>query len=139
MVAAGVKPEQFCKIYEEDFNSYATHPGNHLTAQRATFANPKLVNEMVRQDGSIKQGLLARLEPDGKVVRMWDLLVRATSMGKLHQAMMDTAAVAIGAAAAIPGTLVNRAAGGADREAITIGYPSGTLRVGAQAGRDGDE
>ena len=62
-----------------------------------------------------------------------DLLVRALSMGKLHHAMMGTAAVAIGTAAAIPGTLVNLAAGGGAREAIRFGHPSGTLRVGAQA------
>ena len=62
-----------------------------------------------------------------------DLLVRALSMGKLHHAMMGTAAVAIGTAAAIPGTLVNLAAGGSEREAVRFGHPSGTLRVGAQA------
>ena len=62
-----------------------------------------------------------------------DLLVRALSMGKLHHAMMGTAAVAIGTAAAIPGTLVNLAAGGGEREAVTFGHPSGTLKVGAEA------
>jgi len=67
-----------------------------------------------------------------------DLLVRALSMGKLHHAMMGTAAVAIGTAAAVPGTLVNLAAGGGPREAVRFGHPSGTLRVGAQAKlRDG--
>ena len=64
-----------------------------------------------------------------------DLLVRALSMGKLHHAMMGTAAVAIGTAAAIPGTLVNLAAGGGARQAVRFGHPSGTLRVGAQAER----
>lgn len=60
---------------EEDFNSYATHRGDHLTAQRATFANPKLFNEMVRdEDGSVRQGSLARLEPEGKVMRMWEVI-----------------------------------------------------------------
>ncbi|MGR5413107.1 Fe/S-dependent 2-methylisocitrate dehydratase AcnD [Vibrio astriarenae] len=59
---------------EADFNSYATHRGDHLTAQRATFANPKLLNEMVRENGQIKQGSLARVEPDGKVVRMWEAI-----------------------------------------------------------------
>ncbi len=60
---------------EEDFNSYATHRGDHLTAQRATFANPKLFNEMVRnEDGSVKQGSLARVEPEGKVMRMWEAI-----------------------------------------------------------------
>lgn len=62
-------------VPEEDFNSYATHRGDHLTAQRATFANPKLLNEMVRnEDGSIKQGSLARIEPDGQVTRMWEAI-----------------------------------------------------------------
>ncbi|WP_060507946.1 Fe/S-dependent 2-methylisocitrate dehydratase AcnD [Pseudomonas sp. NBRC 111124] len=60
---------------EEDFNSYATHRGDHLTAQRATFANPKLFNEMVRKDdGSVMQGSLARIEPEGKVTRMWEAI-----------------------------------------------------------------
>ncbi|WP_256959047.1 MULTISPECIES: Fe/S-dependent 2-methylisocitrate dehydratase AcnD [Pseudomonas] len=60
---------------EEDFNSYATHRGDHLTAQRATFANPKLFNEMVRNaDGSVKQGSLARIEPEGRVTRMWEAI-----------------------------------------------------------------
>ena len=60
---------------EEDFNSYATHRGDHLTAQRATFANPKLFNEMVRNpDGSVKQGSLARVEPEGRVMRMWEAI-----------------------------------------------------------------
>ncbi len=59
---------------EEDFNSYATHRGDHLTAQRATFANPKLLNEMVQENGQIKQGSLARIEPEGKVSRMWEAI-----------------------------------------------------------------
>ena len=59
---------------EEDFNSYATHRGDHLTAQRATFANPKLINEMAVADGEVKQGSLTRLEPEGKVMRMWDAI-----------------------------------------------------------------
>ncbi len=60
---------------EEDFNSYATHRGDHLTAQRATFANPKLLNEMVRDaDGNVQQGSLARVEPEGKVMRMWEAI-----------------------------------------------------------------
>ena len=59
---------------EEDFNSYATHRGDHLTAQRATFANPKLVNEMVVVDGMVQQGSLARVEPDGTVMRMWEAI-----------------------------------------------------------------
>ena len=60
---------------EEDFNSYATHRGDHLTAQRATFANPKLFNEMVKNaDGSVRQGSLARIEPEGRVTRMWEAI-----------------------------------------------------------------
>ena len=60
---------------EEDFNSYATHRGDHLTAQRATFANPQLLNEMVRDEaGSVKQGSLARIEPEGQVTRMWEAI-----------------------------------------------------------------
>lgn len=59
---------------EEDFNSYATHRGDHLTAQRATFANPKLFNEMVQENGKVKQGSLARIEPEGKVTRMWEAI-----------------------------------------------------------------
>ncbi|MDR6095307.1 iron-sulfur-dependent 2-methylisocitrate dehydratase [Stenotrophomonas sp. SORGH_AS321] len=59
---------------EEDFNSYATHRGDHLTAQRATFANPKLINEMAVVDGVVKQGSLARVEPEGQVLRMWEAI-----------------------------------------------------------------
>ncbi len=59
---------------EVDFNSYATHRGDHLTAQRATFANPKLFNEMVIEDGKVKQGSLTRLEPEGNVMRMWEAI-----------------------------------------------------------------
>ncbi len=59
---------------EEDFNSYATHRGDHLTAQRATFANPTLMNEMAVVDGAVKKGSLARVEPEGKVMRMWEAI-----------------------------------------------------------------
>ncbi|SMP69998.1 Fe/S-dependent 2-methylisocitrate dehydratase AcnD [Noviherbaspirillum suwonense] len=59
---------------EEDFNSYATHRGDHLTAQRATFANPTLKNEMVTENGKVKAGSLARVEPEGKVMRMWEAI-----------------------------------------------------------------
>lgn len=61
-------------VPEEDYNSYATHRGDHLTAMRATFANPQLVNEMAVVDGAVKKGSLARLEPDGEVVRMWEAI-----------------------------------------------------------------
>ncbi|MFB9215357.1 Fe/S-dependent 2-methylisocitrate dehydratase AcnD [Vibrio sinaloensis] len=61
-------------VPEEDFNSYATHRGDHLTAQRATFANPKLFNEMIQEHGETVQGSLARIEPEGKVTRMWEAI-----------------------------------------------------------------
>ena len=113
--------------------------------------------ETIRAHGALRMGLIDRLEDaatrqhtpkvafvappvayvssSGKPVAAQDvdLLVRALSMGKLHHAMMGTAAVAIGTAAAIPGTLVNLAAGGELRSAVRFGHPSGTLRVGAQA------
>ena len=115
--------------------------------------------ETIRAYGALRMGLIDRLEEaakrqhtpkvafvagpldyvssSGKPVsaQSVDLLVRALSMGKLHHAMMGTAAVAIGTAAAIPGTLVNLAAGGEQRSAVRFGHPSGTLRVGAQAQR----
>ena len=113
--------------------------------------------ETIRTHGAVRMGLVATLEQaaqrqhtpkvafvappvsytasSGRQVDAGDidLLVRALSMGKLHHAMMGTAAVAIGAAAAIPGTLVNLAAGGGERAAVRFGHPSGTLRVGAAA------
>ncbi|MBU0621963.1 MAG: 2-methylaconitate cis-trans isomerase PrpF [Gammaproteobacteria bacterium] len=81
------------------------------------------------------------LSSSGKTIKASevDLLVRALSMGKLHHAMMGTAAVAIGTAAAIPGTLVNLAAGGGERDVVKFGHPSGTLRVGAAASQNGGE
>ena len=119
--------------------------------------------ETIRAHGALRMGLIKHLDeiatrqhtpkvafvakPAGYVASSGkrigasdvDLLVRAMSMGKLHHAMMGTAAVAIGTAAAIPGTLVNLAAGGGAREAVRFGHPSGTLRVGAQASRSGGE
>ncbi|QIY81705.1 2-methylaconitate cis-trans isomerase PrpF [Chromobacterium violaceum] len=113
--------------------------------------------ETIRAHGALKMGLIKRLDEissrqhtpkiafvappadyvssSGKLVKASDIdvLARAMSMGKLHHAMMGTAAVAIGTAAAIPGTLVNLAAGGGKRQAVRFGHPSGTLRVGAQA------
>ncbi|MDP9992160.1 putative AcnD-accessory protein PrpF [Variovorax boronicumulans] len=118
--------------------------------------------ETIRAHGAVKMGLIkdiaeaakrqhtpkvAFVAPpkdytasSGKSVRAGDvdLLVRALSMGKLHHAMMGTAAVAIGTAAAIPGTLVNLAAGGGERQAVRFGHPSGTLRVGAEARKADD-
>ena len=113
--------------------------------------------ENVRAHGAIKMGLINELEEakarqhtpkiafvsptqaytasSGKEISESDidLNVRALSMGKLHHAMMGTAAVAIGTAAAIPGTLVNLAAGGGERQSVVFGHPSGTLKVGAEA------
>ncbi|AMP01399.1 prpF family protein [Collimonas arenae] len=113
--------------------------------------------EAIRAHGALRMGLIKKLEEaanrqhtpkvafvakpasyvssSGKQVAAADidLLVRALSMGKLHHAMMGTAAVAIGTAAAIPGTLVNLAAGGGSLNAVRFGHPSGTLRVGAEA------
>lgn len=113
--------------------------------------------ETIRAQGAVRMGLISHVEEaasrqhtpkvafvapaasytasSGKAINAEDidLVVRALSMGKLHHAMMGTAAVAIGAAAAIQGTLVNLAAGGIEREAVTFGHPSGSLRVGAKA------
>ncbi|MFP5424181.1 MAG: 2-methylaconitate cis-trans isomerase PrpF [Gammaproteobacteria bacterium] len=99
----------------------------------------KTADEAVTRQHTPKIAFVAKpkdyLSSSGKTVQAneVDLLVRALSMGKLHHAMMGTCAVAIGTAAAIPGTLVNVAAGGSAREAVRFGHPSGTLRVGAQA------
>lgn len=119
--------------------------------------------ETIRAHGALRMGLIQHLDEaakrqhtpkvafvappadyqasSGKAVQAADidLLVRALSMGKLHHAMMGTAAVAIGTAAAIPGTLVNPAAGGGERSAVRFGHPSGTLRVGAEAVQDNGE
>lgn len=113
--------------------------------------------ETIRAHGAIKMGLISKVEEAGArqhtpkvafvtnaqdyttssgknvVASEIDLHVRALSMGKLHHAMMGTAAVAIGTAAAIPGTIVNLAAGGGERNSVTFGHPSGTLKVGAEA------
>jgi probable AcnD-accessory protein PrpF len=113
--------------------------------------------ETIRAHGAVRMGLIAHVDEaakrqhtpkvafvappatytasSGKTVRAEDidLLVRALSMGKLHHAMMGTASVAIATAAAVPGTLVNLAAGGTERDNVNFGHPSGTLRVGAQA------
>jgi len=99
----------------------------------------KDVSEAARRQHTPKVAFVAPpasyVASSGKTIERGDidLLVRALSMGKLHHAMMGTAAVAIGTAAAIPGTLVNRATGGGERSAVRFGHPSGTLRVGAEA------
>ncbi|MFJ7144105.1 MAG: 2-methylaconitate cis-trans isomerase PrpF [Pseudomonas protegens] len=119
--------------------------------------------ETIRAHGALRMGLIKHLDEaaqrqhtpkvafvappadyqasSGKAIKAGDvdLLVRALSMGKLHHAMMGTAAVAIGTAAAIPGTLVNLAAGGGARSAVRFGHPSGTLRVGAEATQSGGD
>jgi probable AcnD-accessory protein PrpF len=133
--------------------------------QDAINGDPKALArfELIRAHGALRMGLIRHIDDaatrqhtpkvafvakpapytssSGKEVGASDvdLLVRALSMGKLHHAMMGTAAVAIGTAAAIPGTLVNLAAGGGERSAVRFGHPSGTLRVGAEATRQNGE
>jgi probable AcnD-accessory protein PrpF len=133
--------------------------------QDAINGDPKALAtfETIRAHGAVRMGLIAHVDEaqkrqhtpkvafvakpkayvssSGKPVAATDidLLVRALSMGKLHHAMMGTAAVAIGTAAAIPGTLVNLAAGGGARSTVCFGHPSGTLRVGAEASQAGGE
>jgi probable AcnD-accessory protein PrpF len=133
--------------------------------QDAINSDPKALArfEAIRAHGALRMGLIAHIDDaskrqhtpkvayvakpadylssSGKRVAAADvdLLARVMSMGKLHHAMVGTAAIAIGAAAAIPGTLVNLAAGGGARQEVRFGHPSGTLRVGAEATNDGDE
>ncbi|RUO40912.1 2-methylaconitate cis-trans isomerase PrpF [Pseudidiomarina aestuarii] len=133
------------------------YTGTELQGAINEDAEALLKFEALRAYGALKMGLINDIEEaasrqhtpkiafvappanyvssSGKPVRAGDIdvLVRAMSMGKLHHAMMGTAAVAIGTAAAVPGTVVNLAAGGGDREAVVFGHPSGTLRVGAVA------
>ncbi|EAZ98700.1 2-methylaconitate cis-trans isomerase PrpF [Marinobacter sp. ELB17] len=132
---------------------------NGTELQDAINGNPEALAmfETIRACGAVKMGLIQNIEEaaarqhtpkvafvappadysasSGKAITIndIDLVVRALSMGKLHHAMMGTAAVAIATAAAIPGTLVNLAAGGSDRTSVTFGHPSGTLQVGAEA------
>jgi len=139
------------------------HTGTEL--QDAINSDPKILArfETIRAHGAVRMGLIQHIDEaakrqhtpkvafvakpssyvssSGKQVGTGDvdLLVRALSMGKLHHAMMGTAAVAIGTAAAIPGTLVNLAAGGGARNAVRFGHPSGTLRVGAEATQEGGD
>ncbi|MHB2138120.1 2-methylaconitate cis-trans isomerase PrpF [Pseudomonas monsensis] len=133
--------------------------------QSAINSDPKALQmfETIRAYGALRMGLISSLDEaakrqhtpkvafvakpadyvasSGKAIAAADvdLLVRALSMGKLHHAMMGTAAVAIGTAAAISGTLVNLAAGGVERNAVRFGHPSGTLRVGAEASLENGE
>ncbi|ORU89597.1 MAG: 3-methylitaconate isomerase [Cycloclasticus sp. symbiont of Poecilosclerida sp. M] len=138
---------------------------NGAELQELINGDPKalVMFETIRAYGAIKMGLITNIEEaasrqhtpkvafvappsdyvssSGKQINASDidLNVRALSMGKLHHAMMGTAAVAIGTAAAIPGTLVNLAAGGGERGSVTFGHPSGTLKVGAEAIQTDDE
>ena len=150
MITAGI-PTIF--VNAEDIGYQGTELRENINGDPAQLAR----FEQIRIAGALRMGLIKTAEEaatrqhtpkvafvsppkdyrtsSGKNVKAGevDLLVRALSMGKLHHAMMGTCAVAIGTAAAIPGTLVNLAAGGGEREAVRFGHPSGTLRVGAQA------
>ena len=150
MISAGI-PTVF--VNAEDIGYQGTELREAINGDPAQLAR----FEQIRIAGALRMGLIKTAEEaatrqhtpkiafvsppkdyrtsSGKDVKAGDvdLLVRALSMGKLHHAMMGTCAVAIGTAAAIPGTLVNLAAGGGEREAVRFGHPSGTLRVGAQA------
>ncbi|MDR8015963.1 2-methylaconitate cis-trans isomerase PrpF [Ectopseudomonas guguanensis] len=150
MITAGI-PTVF--VNAEDIGYRGTELREDINGDPAQLAR----FEQIRIAGALRMGLIKTAEEaatrqhtpkiafvsppkdyrtsSGKAVKAGevDLLVRALSMGKLHHAMMGTCAVAIGTAAAIPGTLVNLAAGGGEREAVRFGHPSGTLRVGAQA------
>ena len=156
MINAGI-PTIF--LNAEDIGYKGTELQHHINNDEAALAK----FETIRTHGAIAMGLIKSIEEaagrqhtpkvafvgkptdytasSGKEIKAADidLNVRALSMGKLHHAMMGTAAVAIAAAAAIPGTLVNLAAGGGDRAAINFGHPSGTLKVGAEASqKDGE-
>lgn len=150
MITAGI-PTVFLKA--EDLNYLGTELQDDINADDKALA----MFETIRAYGAVKMGLMkdvseaaarqhtpkvaivgkaaSYLSSSGKAVNASDidLNVRALSMGKLHHAMMGTAAVAIGTAAAIPGTLVNLAAGGGECESVVFGHPSGTLKVGAKA------
>lgn len=152
MISAGI-PTVF--VSAEDIGYQGTELREAINGDPAQLAR----FEAIRVAGALRMGLIKTAEEaqtrqhtpkiafvsppktyqasSGKTIEAGevDLLVRALSMGKLHHAMMGTCAVAIGTAAAVPGTLVNQAAGGGEREAVRFGHPSGTLKVGAQAAR----
>ncbi|WXL27858.1 2-methylaconitate cis-trans isomerase PrpF [Ectopseudomonas mendocina] len=156
MISAGI-PTVFVKAEEIGYQ------GTELREQINTDPQALARLEAIRVAGALRMGLIKTPEEaatrqhtpkiafvsppkdyvssSGKTVKASDvdLLVRAVSMGKLHHAMMGTAAVAIGTAAAIPGTLVNQAAGGGEPNAVRFGHPSGTLRVGAEAQQEQGE
>ena len=153
MINAGI-PTVF--LNAEDIGYTGTELQEAINADDKALA----IFETIRAHGAVRMGLIGRIEeaaarqhtpkvafvarPRGYTASSGkridaddiDLNVRALSMGKLHHAMMGTAAVAIGTAAAIPGTLVNLAAGGGDRASVTFGHPSGTLKVGAEASQN---
>ena len=150
MISAGI-PTVF--VNAEDIGYQGTELREDINGDPAQLAR----FEKIRVAGALRMGLINTAEEaltrqhtpkiafvappktykasSGKTIEAGDvdLLVRALSMGKLHHAMMGTCAVAIGTAAAVPGTLVNQAAGGGERQAVRFGHPSGTLRVGAEA------
>jgi len=150
MIDAGI-PTVFINASDIGYN------GTELQEAVNGNADALVMFENIRAHGAVRMGLIKHVDEaadrqhtpkvafvappadyissSGKQVAAGDvdLLVRALSMGKMHHAMMGTAAVAIGTAAAIPGTLVNLAAGGGDRTSVVFGHPSGTLRVGAEA------
>ncbi|HTO20635.1 MAG TPA: 2-methylaconitate cis-trans isomerase PrpF [Pseudomonas sp.] len=150
MISAGI-PTVF--VNAEDIGYQGTELREDINGDSAQLAR----FEKIRVAGALSMGLIKTAEEaltrqhtpkiafvsppktykasSGKIIEAGevDLLVRALSMGKLHHAMMGTCAVAIGTAAAVPGTLVNQAAGGGERQAVRFGHPSGTLRVGAEA------
>ncbi|MCW8856189.1 MAG: 2-methylaconitate cis-trans isomerase PrpF [Kangiella sp.] len=156
MINAGI-PTIFLNAKEVNYN------GTELQEAINNDGKALLMFELIRAHGAVKMGLIKDIEEaanrqhtpkvafiappadyvssSGKQIKAddIDLNVRALSMGKLHHAMMGTAAVAIATAATIPGTLVNLAAGGGDRQGVTFGHPSGTLKVGAETEKEGND
>lgn len=160
MINAGI-PTIFLNASDIDFNG-TTYNGTELQEAINSDGHALSMFEVIRAHGAVKMGLIKDIEEaanrqhtpkvafvapsadyvssSGKQINASDidLNVRALSMGKLHHAMMGTAAVAIATAATIPGTLVNLAAGGGDRQGVTFGHPSGTLKVGAETEKQGN-
>lgn len=161
MINAGI-PTIFLNADEIDFNG-TTYNGTELQEAINGDGHALTMFEVIRAHGAVKMGLINDIEEaanrqhtpkvafvappadyvssSGKQINAndIDLNVRALSMGKLHHAMMGTAAVAIATAATIPGTLVNLAAGGGERQSVTFGHPSGTLKVGAETQKQGND
>lgn len=161
MINAGI-PTIFLNASDIDFNG-TTYNGTELQEAINSDGHALSMFEVIRAHGAVKMGLIKGIEEaanrqhtpkvafvappadyvssSGKQINASDidLNVRALSMGKLHHAMMGTAAVAIATAATIPGTLVNLAAGGGERQGVTFGHPSGTLKVGAETEKQGND